>query len=206
MGRPPIGRVAMTAAERQRRWRAGRQGAAPRPSVRRGGGVRMGAEYVAGFFDGEGCVNITTRGKGRQFVLRVMIANTDYDFLHKIQTAYGGTLSRRRHAIGKNWKPFCCLTWTSNAAADFLEQIRPKVLLKAAQVDLGLQFHAFHTRPKSERCRLSANTGLAGRAMTYVRTQGTIEIEEGFKLALSKLNRKGLKSGAAEHTISQQPV
>jgi hypothetical protein len=79
-------------------------------------------QWLAGFFDGEGCVNITVAGKHRRCILRLYVVNTDYSLLQEIQKEYGGQLYRRNSSI-KNWKPYCNLAWTNSQAEKLLEHI-----------------------------------------------------------------------------------
>ena len=43
--------------------------------------------YLAGFYEGEGCLNQTS-----PYGFRITIVSTDYDVLLRIQDSYGGTL------------------------------------------------------------------------------------------------------------------
>lgn len=92
---------------------------------------------MAGFFDGEGCVNIGARGKCGNPFLRVQIVNTDYELLQLIQSQYGGHLRRRDQKGHKDWKPFCYVIFTGQGAIEFLDRIRPYALLKHPQISLA---------------------------------------------------------------------
>ena len=154
----------------------------------------MNAMWLAGFFDGEGCINITVRGKNRQVVLRIMLANTDYALLQKIQKHFGGSLTRRPHKKHPEWKPFCCLTWTHSAAFALLHTLRPLLQLKNAQAQLALEFYEFQSLPKTERCELYFNGRLnrGGHRTQYRRTQETLAKELDFKRRMGILNQKGV--------------
>lgn len=143
-------------------------------------------EYAAGFFDGEGCVNLTVAGKARRVVLRVMLVNTEPSILVAFHAQFGGVLPLPR-VSRKGWKPFGMLTLTGHAAAAFLSDIAPFVRVKAAQVALGLEFWDYNQRPKSDRCdyipRMGGSTG---------RLKPSVIVKEGeFKARMHGLNRKG---------------
>jgi len=143
---------------------------------------------MAGFFDGEGCVNITQVGKSRYGQLRVYVVNTDPAVLGLIAATYGGRLTKPRSLNGE-WKPFRSVVFIAGSAARFLEAIRPYVILKKAQVELGLALWSYMQRPSSVRLDvvISHQTGKA----TRVRKPGVTEREAEAKAIMNDLNRKG---------------
>src|SRR5438093_8952343 len=96
----------------------------------------LSAKYAAGFFDGEGCVNITMAGHIRQAVLRVTIVNTDPAILQEFAITYDGKLLRPR-SYNTRWKLFRAVEWRSKRAIAFLEAIYPYVIVKRKQVELA---------------------------------------------------------------------
>jgi len=88
-------------------------------------------EYVAGFFDGEGCVSINTTGR-----CTISITQKNPEVLYLIQKQYGGNV----HCKWK--KHFECSHWLTNGKQDvirFLNLIKPYVVVKKKEIDLGLQ-------------------------------------------------------------------
>lgn len=151
----------------------------------------MTPEYAAGFFDGEGCVNITKRGKRQQVSLRVMIANTNKDILDLFQLSFGGHVRiSKRHK--PDWKPFIQWVATGQTAMDFLAKISPFIILKTAQIKLAFEFWQFMQLPKTERCEIKANQKpeYKGR-VTLVRKPATLITEQEFKDRMHALNKKG---------------
>ena len=148
--------------------------------------------YLAGFFDGEGCINITVRGKVRQVVLRIMIVNTDLTILNAVQQAFGGYVSTR---LQKNptWKPFSRVTLSGMAAFSLLELLAPYLVIKQPQVRLALRFRAFQQTPKNKRCSfvVSPTKKMPNRTIC-TRTPETLSKELEFKKAMHVLNRKGV--------------
>ena len=148
-------------------------------------------QYAAGFFDGEGCVNLTTYGKNRQVNIRVYLINTDADILRLFQCHFGGRLGAPR-VSKEGWKAFRNLVWTGVAAIDFLRIIQPFVILKVAQIKLALEYWDFARSPKADRCEwLPAPIPTAPWRTVNKRTSETIAKELEFKERMHVLNRKG---------------
>jgi hypothetical protein len=155
--------------------------------------LSIGAEYLAGLFDGEGCINITVSGKIRQVKLRLYLVNTDYEFLQEVRAEYGGCLMRRPQKKKLKWKPFCVIEWTHADAAKLLDILLPYLRLKRKQAALALEFRQFMELPKSERCHLikiPANRMMNRRL--WHRKPETIAKELEFKAKMHELNRKGV--------------
>lgn len=148
-------------------------------------------EYVAGFFDGEGCVNITVRGKIRQVALRVTIVNTDAAILQELFETFGGTLTRPRSSNSR-WKLFRAIEWRGKYAISFLEKIQPFVTVKRPQIELAFEFWKFMQLPKTERCVVvcAPVVGLNGRTH-LTRSEATKIRELEFKARMHRLNMKG---------------
>jgi len=110
----------------------------------------ISVEYLAGFFDGEGCVNLTVVGQAKTTQLRVSIVNTDLLILNAIHAQYGGRVYARESREG--WKMFRAIEWRGEAAYEFLQKIKPFVILKLPQIKLAEAHYEFCNRPRSERC------------------------------------------------------
>lgn len=109
-------------------------------------------DYVAGFFDGEGCIGIYYRNKGSKcsryksgfktpcWVRSVAILNTDLRVLKKIHKSLGyGTINKNR--IGKkNIKDTFVLRFGSRGDINkFLTYILPKLETKKRQAQIMLR-------------------------------------------------------------------
>lgn len=99
----------------------------------------LNAEYVAGFFDGEGCVCLFLKANG-QTGLVVSIANTHIETLKLLKVQYGGTLCKRIEGRPGHWRPIGRIQWGGKTARDILVDILPHLVIKKAQVELALQF------------------------------------------------------------------
>jgi len=110
--------------------------------------------YIAGFIDGEGCLNIHSWKKNNRTLrhLRVMVVNTDPTVLEFIKGIYGGSLSSSDY-IPKN-KIRWILTITSRKALVLLEDIRPYLRIKQKQADVCIFFQKERTYTKKKTDRV----------------------------------------------------
>lgn len=88
--------------------------------------------YIAGFFDGEGCVNFTQSGQYKTWVIRVMIRNTNLAIIQYIQSTFGGRIETKKQSGRSKASYFWRLDW--DAAIAFLEMIEPWVRIKQDQI------------------------------------------------------------------------
>ena len=108
--------------------------------------------YAAGFFDGEGCINISrwrqlcreTTEPGTYYKLRVMVSNNDLPSLQWFQAIWGGAINKKKihgnRVQGYNW------TLPQPASAWFLEEILPYLKQKRSQADVALEFFRSNER------------------------------------------------------------
>ena len=97
-------------------------------------------EYIAGFFDGEGCIRVAHNRKDSGSGIHVFITNTFKPILDQIQSLYGGRVSLRSKS---NPKHRTCYQWRiSNRiqALVFLSDMEPLLIEKKAQARLGIEF------------------------------------------------------------------
>lgn len=95
--------------------------------------------YLAGFFDGEGCVSIHhTNGSPKTFGLTLSINQVDPRPLNLAKAAFGGTI----HKIVKKPPHRDIYAWHLNStkARIFLEEVRPWLIVKADQADIAIAF------------------------------------------------------------------
>lgn len=144
--------------------------------------------YVAGLFDGEGCVDICRNR--RYWALRAKITNTDIDTLKRIQAIFGGAL----HVVGKcpsrpeHWKPLGHLVWRGHRARWFLKMIKPHIWIKKRELDLALEFAHFTYVPKKKRCDVSWGIGSNGkRSGRLILRPDVIATMEDYQQRLSRL-------------------
>lgn len=95
--------------------------------------------YIAGFFDGEGCVRIKQANQGgNSYYVIAHLTNTNSLILKKVQDLFGG--NTRVQEKGKNKTIY---NWyiTSSEAVDFLKVLLPFLIEKKTQAELALYFH-----------------------------------------------------------------
>ena len=105
--------------------------------------------YIAGFFDGEGCVRIKQANQGgNSYYLIAHITNTNPVILKKVQDLFGG--NTRVQEKGRN-KPIYNWYITSSEANDFLKTLQPFLIEKKSQAELGIKFHENKSNDKRQK-------------------------------------------------------
>lgn len=106
----------------------------------------LSVEYVAGFFDGEGCIHLSAAPAYQRgvpyirYVLSVVVGQQRPDVTIDLVNTFGGnvcsTLDRRRA------RPRSYHQWRLNGrcAGEFLRRIRPHLRYKAAEADIAIEF------------------------------------------------------------------
>jgi hypothetical protein len=104
--------------------------------------VNTTLQYIAGFFDGEGCIGIYYRKKTKdRFHLRTQLSqnkNKDIEILmNELVERFGGNLSEQITLSGNikyNWQ------LNSDFAVKFLEDICPYLILKKEQAIISINW------------------------------------------------------------------
>lgn len=110
----------------------------------------MEAAYLAGIFDGEGCLYIkesyrpSLKAVSRRSVLRacVVICNTHLPLLEAIQACYGGAITSKRleYYKGRKARQSWELYWNGqNEIAFLMEAVRPYLIIKRDQVECFIE-------------------------------------------------------------------
>lgn len=105
------------------------------------------AAYIAGLFDGEGCVHIEKSPRlpfSPRYIVKVQIGMKSNRTLTKVKK-----LTR----LGKIYKGKDKETWTlsGESAVEFLNIIRPFAVTKLEQIDLALEFSKLPKGPRGKR-------------------------------------------------------
>ncbi len=97
--------------------------------------------YIAGLFDGEGCVLISTKQRfGRPvFWLEISITNTDLPVLEWVFSKLGGRLQKKSYSKKGN-RPLWRWRASSKEAASILEALLPYLRIKHDQVCIAVEF------------------------------------------------------------------
>jgi hypothetical protein len=102
----------------------------------------LSLEYLAGLFDGEGCVSTN----GRNY-LTATIANSHMGILYEIQAEWGGSISVRPNGSAT-------LTLSTRNARRFLEALLPHLIIKKEVAGVGLTLHTVPHGPERDAIRL----------------------------------------------------
>lgn len=117
---------------------------------------KLSLDYVAGYFDGEGCICLNKhKHKGYKnfyFQLRVQIGTTDKPMLEKLQKQFGGKLHPMSH-WNKNWTPAWVWGLWAQQALGFLEILLPHLHTKKEQAILSIEFQKGQSNSKSGNTR-----------------------------------------------------
>jgi len=95
------------------------------------GGTKEELIYIAGFFDGDGCVSVSQRS------LIVNIGNTVKEPLVLVHRFFGGNITEYQPKGNRQ----LTYTWTvyGNNAEDFLKYVLPYLIIKKRVAILGLE-------------------------------------------------------------------
>ena len=97
--------------------------------------------YTAGFFDGEGCVNIARYLKrGRPYhCLAIIFTNTDFQVLDWLHQRWGGYLTKPTQDSPRH-RPVRNLRFSAGPALPLLRAMLPYLIIKKSQVEIALEF------------------------------------------------------------------
>lgn len=93
--------------------------------------------YVAGFFDGEGCLLITKNGVESSVVAQ--ITNSDEYVIHYINALLPGRIyNQKRYGRKKIYR----LVWSGDEAINTIELLLPYLVIKKVMADLILEYYS----------------------------------------------------------------
>lgn len=110
-------------------------------------GYHFSMSYLAGFFDGEGCIYINKFQDKRkhcrtkyQFALAVSVSNVDPRPLRLFRENFGGYIRKKPQKNHPKWR----IAWewkaSSNAAEVFLQHALPYFINKKEEAELALEY------------------------------------------------------------------
>jgi len=153
--------------------------------------------YMAGFFDGEGCVAISKINlknpeyKSPRYVLEVTAYNCDKDVMDWILTKFGGSTQLRVKPKEKwYWKDNYGWKITSNKAIPFLKELLPYLKVKKKQAELAIEFQEQVMNVKNRKTiPVKAGNGISHRL-----APSEINKRDKYWRQMIKLNNRGLKT------------
>lgn len=102
-------------------------------------------EYIAGFFDGEGYIQIAKRSPGGHsrspYSLVVSMANTHRGVIDEIAKVTGGKVLFHNGIKRGKAHPHYRLTFYTLQALAFLKAIQPYLIIKREEADLAISFY-----------------------------------------------------------------
>lgn len=125
--------------------------------------------YIAGFFDGEGNINIykidtdnntnVQQRKCPKYELTVAIYNTDKEIMDWLHSVFGGYLQVRNSKNTTNhkqeWKESYTQKLTSNQALEFLNLVYPYLRVKKKQAEVAMKFQEVKLRKTSRFAKIT---------------------------------------------------
>lgn len=113
-------------------------------------------EYIAGFFDGEGCVAVYHNSNTNGYSLRTQLTQNKSDASMKLfkylKSTWGGNLGEHQTLSKKTG-----LNWQANGdvACSFLKDIEPHLNMKQPQARIAIEWHEGRPLPlRDERGRI----------------------------------------------------
>ena len=150
-------------------------------------------EYLAGIIDADGSIGTTKTGTNKNVVGRVIVANTNHEFLTILKNEFGGNLSLRKEGHKPGWKPYGSLTWSNRQAEIILENIYPFLIIKKKQAELCLELIRMRNLSKSDRYNYvpKSTAKFMGRTVTELKPE-IRQREEEIGTLIRSLNTKGV--------------
>lgn len=128
--------------------------------------------YLAGFFDGEGSINILTRKRPKniEYSLTVAIGQKDGETLDLISNNFGGNV----YVVKRDGTYYWVIT--HRKAINFLKQILPYLQYKKPQAEVAIKFYEDMKRtritsPSEVQRRENARLKLIALKKTIVKSQ-----------------------------------
>ena len=143
--------------------------------------------------DADGSIGTTKTGANKNVVGRVIIANTNHEFLYKLKDEFGGSVSTKKVGAKEGWKPFGSISWTNRQAEKILLNVLPFLIIKKKQAELCLELIQMRNLSKRERYDYLPNpvTGLAGRVVANLKPE-IRKREDEISEIIKGLNKKGV--------------
>ena len=130
--------------------------------------------YMAGLFDGEGCISLARHSSGRYYNVACYIVMTNEYILQLFCFRFGGRVSRKyNRPMNPKHQPYWRWSISSRQAYHFLKTIYPYLIIKKPQAEVAFKFIEEHTY----------HTG------SYKLTDKQIALKEADAILMSKLNR-----------------
>ena len=95
--------------------------------------------YIAGFFDGEGCIRIKKASqKGDSYYIWVAITNSNNEILEDVKELFGGQVRKAERTVNKDIYHYLI---TASEAVDMLKVLLSFLIEKKEQAELAIEYH-----------------------------------------------------------------
>lgn len=142
--------------------------------------------YIAGLFDGEGCVHIPVQRRTDlripNYGIRAVFCLTNREVIEAIAKQYGVSLCKlNKRSVNPKWADAYQVQICSNKAAALFREILPYLIVKRQCVDIALKLQDDIVRyRRSDWLRFNVHE-----------MQAIVEYREGLRLQLKALNARG---------------
>lgn len=140
--------------------------------------------YIAGFFDGEGTINISPGRGSNYYTLSISVTNTDHEILFQLKEWLGGKVSNAKVRNARS-KPVRRWSVDSGQAEEILEALLPYLIVKKRRAHLAIGFRELF---KGE---FILPRGNAKGPEHEQKKQRILAQREQFYLELRRQNRRG---------------
>jgi hypothetical protein len=155
----------------------------------------LDVRYLAGLFDGEGCVHVPLvrrAGFVPSYSIRAVFCLTHQAVIGAIAQQFGVAFCRlRKSHANANWQDAYQVQICGEKAAGLFRAIRPYVLVKAAQIDIALALQDDIARYRVRDWR----------AFDEERKEAIVNYREGLRLQLKALNARGAFVGMMANSV-----
>lgn len=154
--------------------------------------------YLAGFFDGEGCISIN-RNSSQHYGLLLAAAQINPAPLFLLYQRFGGYIVRKqrptdRYRAVHQWRS------SGREAADVLRQLQPYLVVKKEEADIAIEFQELMAVP-TERSPSGVANALSERADLYVRCKA-LKHRNFDDVVLPRAAKRGRKAGTTGARLS----
>lgn len=156
--------------------------------------------YAAGVIDGEGCIRIAGKTGQQAPYLVVIVSNTNELLLLWFKQRWGGDIQKKRDCKNPRRKPSYDWRIGYTRALNFIQAIRPYLVIKQPQADLALRLAEIKKSKRQQRrvqeVKVVRNQGrfapgtVFGPGNSF--TEDTIQQLVEVKNAMHQLNRRGV--------------
>ena len=151
--------------------------------------------YIAGLFDGEGCVHIPAVyrfGFVPSYSIRAVFCLTHEAVIHAIAEQYDVAYCRlNKKRNNPNWADAYQVQICGNKAAKLFRDIQPYVIVKAKQIEVALALQDDIVRYRVRDWR----------AFSGEQKAAIVDYREGLRLQLKGLNARGASVGMVANSV-----